>query len=110
LKIQLHIERLVLEGLPLAAAEKPLLRAAMETELTELLRNGALANQKPASAAFVRAPAIRVGKDTHPRKLGRTIAHAVNSALGQSGKGQQSAHVDPSAIPSRSQPGGIRNE
>jgi hypothetical protein len=109
-KIHLHIERLVLDGLPIATSERPLFQAAMEAELTQLLQNAALVKQLPTSTAFLRAPAIHAGKNTHPRMLGRAIAHAVNSGLEQSGRGQRSTLVHPSVMPSRSQPGGVRNE
>lgn len=45
MKISVHVERLVLEGLPVSVSERPLLQAAIEAELTRLLRNGGLADE-----------------------------------------------------------------
>ena len=88
MKIHLHIERVVLEGVPVSASERPLLRAAMETELTQLLRNGELSDELRAGAtlAQVRAGAIQVAKESSPKKLGTDIAHAVHQGLGYSGR------------------------
>lgn len=94
MKINLHIERLVLEELPMSASEGPLLQAAMEAELTQLLRNGELSDQLRAGAALarVRAGAVQVGKGDSPKKLGQNIAHAVHQGLGHS-KRRQSVTV-----------------
>ena len=40
MSIHLHIDRLVLEGLPLSPTDGPLLQAALESELTRLMGDG----------------------------------------------------------------------
>ncbi len=40
MNINLHIERLVLDGITLSPGESPLLKAAVEAELTRLLMSG----------------------------------------------------------------------
>lgn len=90
MKIQLNIERLVLDGVPISASERPLLLAAMETELTRLLRNGELSDELRAGAALaqVRAGSVQVSKGSSPKKLGADIAHAVHQGLGYSSRRQ----------------------
>ena len=113
MKIHLHIERLVLHGLPLSASERPLLQAAMEAELTQLLRNGELSDELRAGAtlAQVRAGALRVGKESSPKKLGTDIAHAVHQGLGYSGRRMSATAGRESLAENRSsRQGEIRNE
>jgi hypothetical protein len=88
MKIHLHIERLVLEGVPVSASERPLLQTAMETELTQLLLHGGLSDELRSGAALsqVRAGVVRVGNEGSPKKLGADIARAVHQGLGHSGR------------------------
>jgi hypothetical protein len=85
--IQLHIERLILEGLPLEPGQRQALQAAIESELTRLLTDGGLAASFTNGSAL---PHLRTG-DLHlttpmePAHLGGQIAHAVYGGLGQAG-------------------------
>lgn len=90
MKIHLHVERLVLDGLPVSASERPLLQAAMEAELTHLLRIGGLSDglRNGAALAHVRAGTVRVGKESNPKKLGTDIAGAVHQGLGSATRKQ----------------------
>jgi hypothetical protein len=72
--INLHIERLVLEGLPLAAHEGPLVGEAVTAELTRLLGTGGQLAVGHA-APLVRVPPIQVGGG--PRRLGAGIGQVV---------------------------------
>ena len=83
MKISVHVERLVLEGLPVSVSERPLLQAAIEAELTRLLRNGGLADEFRAGSALTQVPAgaVRVGTESSPTELGTDIAHAVHRGL-----------------------------
>jgi hypothetical protein len=89
--IRLHIERLVLDGVPVSAGERSLLLAAMETELTLLLRNGGLSDELRLGGSLtqMRAGDIRIREQGGPKKLGADIAGAVHQVLGLSG-GKQS--------------------
>jgi hypothetical protein len=95
MRIHLHIERVVLDGVPVSATERPLLHIAMETELTELLRNGELSDELRAGTALahLRAGAVRVGKDSNAKRLGTDIAHVVFQGLGHGGR-RRSTGVD----------------
>jgi hypothetical protein len=52
--INLHIERLVLEGLPMGASDKLIFLASFEVELARLLRNGGVPGHLRAAAALAR--------------------------------------------------------
>jgi hypothetical protein len=91
MNISVHVERLVLEGLPVSVSERPLLQVAIEAELTRLLRNGGLADELRAGAALTQVPAgtLRVGTESSPKELGTDIARAVHPGLGHA-SGRQS--------------------
>jgi hypothetical protein len=80
MKIVLHIERLVLEGLASGSAEAAPIEAAITGELARLLRT---APAVPASSARREAPAppLGSGKGAAPSAIGNAIAHAVHGAL-----------------------------
>lgn len=84
--INIAIERLVLDGLPLTQAGHPLLQAAIEAELTRLLAAGGLAHDLQSGGAFPRLPGGNIhlaGNDT-PAHLGQQIARAIHSSIGGS--------------------------
>ncbi len=83
--INLHIERLVLDGIPLGPGERPLLQAAVETELTRLLISGGLSDALQSSGALynVRAAGIQPANDGSPTRLGERIAGAVYGGIGK---------------------------
>jgi hypothetical protein len=83
MKIELNIEWLILDGLPLEKRHAPMVRAAVERELTRLLTLHGLDHEWSGGAVpKVRASSIRLTKETHPNRLGRQIAQAVFSGLG----------------------------
>ena len=82
--IKIHIERLVLDGLPVTRAKGPLVKAAVEAELSRLLSEGGLGSELAARGAVpsVRADGIdSVGKS--PAQIGRQIARAVYGGIGR---------------------------
>jgi hypothetical protein len=88
MNVRLHIERLVLDGLELERGHEPLLRAALEAELTRLIADGGGggANHLRAAAGMVprlSAPGIETaGGGGEPAQLGRQIARSVYDSLG----------------------------
>jgi hypothetical protein len=82
--ISLHIERLVLEGVPLGTAHRDRLHAAVVAELTRLLAEGGLAQHLSGGTAL---PSLRAGTIQHsssaPSELGTRIAQAVYGGIGQ---------------------------
>ena len=84
MKIELHIERLVLDGLPVSRLHAPLVRAAVERELTGLLTSGGLSHELRSGGAVpsMRAGNIQVEEGSQPGKLGQQIARAVYGGVG----------------------------
>jgi hypothetical protein len=81
--IRLHVERLVLDGVTLSAAERGRLEGALVGELTRLLalpgmREALGASGRPPS---VTAPGIRVAPNDSGAALGVRLAHSVCGAL-----------------------------
>ncbi len=85
MKIEVHIERLVLEGLPVTAAEGPRVRAALAAELGRMLAAGGLAPQLRGGGAVPRvaAPHVNLGARERPDTIGRHIARSVHAAIGR---------------------------
>jgi hypothetical protein len=88
MKIALHIDRLVLDGLPVTALQRPKLQAAIESELARLLSLHGLSDELRGGAAvpYVRAGVIQLGHDNQPATLGRKIAGAVHEGIGNPGR------------------------
>ena len=84
MNIQLHIERLVLEGLPMSQHQSALVHAAVKKELGRLLRISRLNTQIAMGGAMPALPggAIRGANSASPMRLGTQIAGAVYSAIG----------------------------
>jgi hypothetical protein len=85
MKINLHIERLVLEGLPLERVQGRLVQAAVERELALLIATNGLADDLQAGSAAPERHAadIRVANESHPTQLGQQIAQSVYSGMGR---------------------------
>ena len=81
--IHLHIERLVLEGLPVAPRQGALVQAALEAELARLLREGGLAPawRADGAAPSASADAVQLAGESDPAQVGRQIARAVYGGL-----------------------------
>ena len=85
MKINLQIERLILDGLDLAPHERPLLRAAVESELARLLAAEGLNRELMAGGAFpsLSAASVQTANDNGPERTGHQIAQAVYKGIGQ---------------------------
>lgn len=85
MNINLHIDRLVLEGISLSPAEQPLLQAAMEAELTRLLMSGGLRDALQSGGALynVRTTGIQPASNGGATRLGEQIAGAVYRGIGK---------------------------
>jgi hypothetical protein len=84
MKINLYIERLILDGLPFTSLQGPQVRAAVELELVRLLTAYGLSNELRAGGAVlrVRAEDLQFGKESRPSGLGRSIAQSVHEGIG----------------------------
>ena len=84
MKINLHIERLVLDGVPIDRTQGGKLRAAVEQELTRLLTAGDLAPQfsSDGSIPSLRGGNFRIRGALGPTEIGGRIANAVYHGIG----------------------------
>jgi hypothetical protein len=82
--INLHIERLVLDGLPLTRNQGALVQAAVEAELARLLSDEGLAStwQSGGAVPTVRAGTVQLAAgESNPPQIGQQIARAVYGGL-----------------------------
>jgi hypothetical protein len=84
MNIHIHIERLILDGLPITRYEGTLVQASVETELTRLLIENGLATELRAGSRIpsVHANTIQLTSDNNPAPMGAQIAQAVYSEIG----------------------------
>jgi hypothetical protein len=85
LNINLHIESLVLDGLPVERRHHALVQHTVETELARLLAGDGLAANLLQGGAVPNLPAgsIRLAAGTSPVRMGQQIARAVYSGIGR---------------------------
>ncbi len=85
MNIDLHIERLVLEGIAVSHADRARLQNALETELVRLLSSGGLNRSFEAGIALpsVKAGNIEMKPGQGAAELGRQIAQAVYGGMSQ---------------------------
>jgi hypothetical protein len=84
MNINVSIERLVLDGLPVSHAQGSLIGAAVETELARLLAIGGLEMSLQSGGALPSVPVSAVQLAAgNPAQLGRQIAQAVYGGIGQ---------------------------
>jgi len=82
MNINLHIERLVLDGVNIAPGQRHLLQASVETELTRLLTDGGLAPSLAQGSALPNLSASDIQMTgSNPIQLGRQIAQSVYGGI-----------------------------
>ena len=83
MNINLHIERLVLDGINIAPGQRDLLQASITTELTQLLNNAGLADNlvEGVSLARLSTSSIQLTGNS-PTQLGQQIAQSVYGGIG----------------------------
>ncbi len=83
MNINLHIERLVLDGVDIAPNQRHSLQASVETELTRLLTEGGLASSFAQGTALPRLSTSNIHiTDNNPTQLGQQIALSVYGGIG----------------------------
>jgi hypothetical protein len=87
MNINLHIERLVLNGLDIGPGREGRVKASFEAELMRLLSERGLAAALRSGAALteVRTDPIKVRNPVKPSEVGREIARSVYGSLGRKG-------------------------
>jgi hypothetical protein len=83
--IRVHIERLVLDGLPIERRHGPHVQAALEAELSRLLTENGLTASLQAGGALpgMRANAIQLAPGSSPAQIGQSVAQSVYDSIGQ---------------------------
>ena len=83
MNIHLHIDQLVLDGLPVEAGDAAAVQAGVEAELTRLLATGAVAPGLRTGGARASVPSedIHLTGDETPATLGRQIGRAVYGGI-----------------------------
>jgi hypothetical protein len=79
--INLHIERLMLDGLSVASGEAALLQAAVQTELGRLLANQRFTPAESSALAYVGGGEIHLRPGVSARELGVEIGRNVFASL-----------------------------
>ena len=82
--VNLHIEHLVIDGLPVGSHEAPLVRIALSAELGRLIADGGLARGLAHRQfdPFVRTDPI-AQPSRHAGRLGEQIGQAVHGVIGR---------------------------
>ena len=80
--IKLHIERVILDGVPVDHPRA--LRSALERELSQHLRQGGLSAEfrNGGAVPHVSGGSIEIGREQSSAKLGRQIAAGVYRGIG----------------------------
>lgn len=84
MNINLHIERLVLDGLEISPEQRPVLQAAVEGELSRLLTERGVSPSLAHGKAVPRLSArdIQTAGASSPIELGHQIAQSVYGGIG----------------------------
>jgi len=85
MKINIQIDRLVVDGMDLPHSQRPLMQAAFERELGRLLGRGGLNNEVSSNVVLpsVHAPSIQMGNTNNADSFGQQVAQAVYRGIGQ---------------------------
>lgn len=82
MRVNVHIERLVLDGLPIAAQQGPMIQEAVQAELAQLLiQSNSLQQARGGATPVIRAPGFQIGGRIISAHLGRQIAESVYSSI-----------------------------
>jgi hypothetical protein len=84
MNINLHIERLVLDGLPLERNQGPLVQTAIEAELTRLLTQNGIAPNLQAGCVMpmLNTNSIQLTTGSNAPEIGSQIAGSIYSGIG----------------------------
>ena len=83
MNITVHIERLILDGLPVTSGQGPLVQAAVEAEFTRLVGEHGLSLLRTAAVPRVSGGAIQFMEGGKPGQFGCQIARAIYGGLSQ---------------------------
>jgi hypothetical protein len=79
--VRVHIERLVLDGLPVGRAQAGAVRAAVEAELARLLGERGLGEVSGGAVDRLPGGVMQVGEGARPAEVGGRIAEALHRSI-----------------------------
>lgn len=86
MKIHLHIDRLIVEGLHISSTHGGPLKAALSAELSRLLATQEWSSSlRSESVAYLRGNTFSAAPSDSPRQLGNKIAKAVHGGVRRAG-------------------------
>ena len=85
MKINIHIDRLVLDGFDLSRSQRPLMQEAFEHELARLLMRDGLTSELASDVRLpsLQVPPVHVDNTNNPHSFGQQVAQAVHKGIGQ---------------------------
>ena len=86
MRINVQIDRLVVDGIDLDRRQRPLMQAAFEQELSRLLVQDGLSSELSSGVALrsLNAPSIQIANaNKSPDAFGQQVAQAVYKGIGQ---------------------------
>ena len=85
MKINVQIDRLIVNGMDFPHSQRPLMQAAFERELARLIGRDGLNNELSSDIALpsLHTPAIQIGNRNNPDAFGQQVAQAVYRGIGQ---------------------------
>jgi hypothetical protein len=81
MNINVHVELLILDGLPVSTSQASLVQAALETELMRLFAEQGLRSSSAGVVPHVAAGSIQLTEHSKPAQLGSQIAQTLHSSL-----------------------------
>lgn len=83
MRVRLHIERVVIEGVPIGARDAALVQRALEHELARSLAADPPPRNRLVDGAVsdLSAPPLRLRNASSPGRLGRAIGRSISSAM-----------------------------
>jgi hypothetical protein len=88
MNVNLHIERLILDGLPVSSLQGAAVRSALERELARVLAQGGLVGQLGGGGAVPHVPPqqFNLAPGERPDAIGRHIARSLHRGIGGDAK------------------------
>lgn len=86
MNINLHIERLILDGINIGPGQGAKVKAAVALEMSRLFAEGGVGSALQSGGTFpdMRTRSIQVSQEIQPNRLGQQIARTVYGSIGQS--------------------------
>lgn len=81
MNIHIHIERLILDGLPVKGSDGSMVQAAIEGELARLLAEQGLPGVSAGAVPNLAGGRIQLVRDSKPAHIGHQIAQAIHTGF-----------------------------